>query len=103
MSALQNAQRWFKTHRTETLAAGGAGVVGFALYKRHQNGGADPAPPGGGGTDLGASYGDPGSAGSTLSDVDAALLDADLTGIQGTLDGIRRTIGKIGRGGKGKG
>jgi hypothetical protein len=98
MPALAHAQKWLATHHTQALAAGGAGVVGFALYKRHQNstGAATPSTttnPLAAGSGV-TGVGDPGSAtGSpTLSDVNAALLDADLTGISGQLDGIKNTL-----------
>jgi hypothetical protein len=105
MSALATAKLWFAHHHTQALIGGGAGVAGFALYKRHQGaagGAATPAGVTGTGAASGVGYGDPGTADSTLSDVDAALLDADLTGIQGTLDGIRKTLGKLPRPGKKK-
>jgi hypothetical protein len=98
MPALAHAQKWLATHHTQALAAGGAGVVGFALYKRHQNsagGTASTTPATATTPDSSVGVGDPSSAGSTLSDVDAALLDSDLTGISGQLDAIKTTLANL--------
>jgi hypothetical protein len=97
VSALANARRWLVTHRTEALAGGGAGVVGLALYHRRRGSVASASSPAAMPTAGGTGALDPSSAAASpvFSDVDAALLDSDLTGISGALDSIRATLGKL--------